>query len=351
MKESPRNMKLTALLSKPKIATQDLAVFFRQFATLISAGIPLLQACIISTSSQHNAVLNKLLSSIKRDLLSGKTLSQSLQQQTEYITPFIQQLIHISEHTGRLDHGLQNIALHLEKSAQLKEQIQRALFYPCLIIIIGLVVTLGMLIFIVPRFAELFHDFPQTLPAISRAIFWLSELTQSYAWLLPLLILAITLIIKKSTYTWLLRLPWIKHVYQTIHLSRFTRQLGMTLTAGIPINQALTLTCNPTQPTSFTIAIKRVNRQVRSGMRLHQAMLNAQCFPPLLIQMTKIGEESGQLDSLLLKSADIMDQEIERLLNRLIQLLEPLIMVILGVLIGGLVTGMYLPIFKLGSII
>lgn len=333
------------------ISTHDMSIFFRQFATLISAGIPIINACTMLEASQQQPLVHKLINSIKYDLLSGKTLSASLLRHPQHIDALTHQLVHISEHTGKLDVMLQNIAQHLEKKLSVSEQIQRALFYPCIVAGTGVLITLAMLIFIVPRFAELFHEIPGNIPPLTQAIFTLATLVKQSAWALLFLPILFYIARRYRKQPLLTRLPIIKRHLLHVQLARFTRNLAITLSAGIPISNALALAVQPGSDPVFNNTIKRLSRHVRSGVQLHRAMRSFPCFTPLLIQMTKTGEEAGQLDTMLFKTADMMDCEIERLLNRFSQLLEPLIMMILGVLIGGLVTGMYLPIFKLGSVI
>lgn len=330
--------------------TRDLVIFFRQFATLIAAGIPIVNACTVLETTLPKPAMQKLIKTIKKDLKNGKALSGSLQHHPHHIDPLLLQLVRISEHTGKLDVMLQSIAQHLEKKLQFREQIHRALFYPCLVAIMGLLITLIMLTVIVPRFAELFPDVPN-LPLLTRAIFLLSTLIRQYGWILPIVPLILYLLKRYQKFTLLTKLPFLKYYLRQIHLAYFTRNLGVTLGAGIPIGSALTLAIHPHSEVEFESAIKKLGRQVRSGMQLHRAMRLSPLFPPLLLQMTQTGEEAGQLENMLLKTADMLDSDIEHALNRFSQLLEPLIMVILGVLIGGLVTGIYLPIFKLGNII
>jgi type IV pilus assembly protein PilC len=344
-------MQMKLLNFTKRITTRELSVFFRQFATLIAAGIPIINACTMLEASQPQPQLYKFINSIKHDLLSGKTLSTSLRRHPQHINALIHQLVHISEHTGKLETILQTIASQLEKKLLFREQIQRALFYPCIIATTGMIVTLAMLLFIVPRFAELFHDMPGAIPPFTQAIFALSSFARHASWALLSLPLVTYFIWHYRRQTWLTHVPWIKSHLRYIQLAHFTRHLGITLSAGIPIATALSLVAQTSHDALFLTTLKQLGRQVRCGMQLHRAMHTSNLFSPLLIQMTKTGEEVGQIDHMLLKTADIMDADIERVLNRFSQLLEPLIMIVLGVLIGGLVTGMYLPIFKLGSII
>jgi len=330
---------------------RESAIFFRQFATFIAAGIPIINACDMLLAAKHKPPTQSLLQHIKRDLLAGKPLSASLQRYPNFTDHLLSQLIYISECTGKLDNMLLTIADHLEKAVAFREQVRRALFYPSIVAITGLIITLIMLIFIVPRFEILFQDLHGTLPFITRVLFALSAcLRQSYWFAIPL-IAAATYITRHKKWHLLQQLPMIKSHLSEARLARFTRNLAITLQAGIPISNALTIASHSNNNPPFTHNVRQLSRRVRSGTSLHHALQVSPIFPPLLIQLCKTGEDTGQLDLMLFKAAEIMEADIERRLHRFGQLLEPLIMVILGVLIGGLVAGMYLPIFKLGSII
>ncbi|TAK79237.1 MAG: type II secretion system F family protein [Gammaproteobacteria bacterium] len=343
---------------KHSISTRDTALFFRQFATLIAAGVPIIQSCTILEKSQEKTALRLLIYAIKRDILAGKTLSHCLQRYPHYFDPLTVQLIKIGEHTGRLDTMLLIIATHQEKHLAFRKRIQQALFYPVLILITALIITFCMFIFVIPRFAELFQDMQTSLPLLTRLIFYLSaKLRECLFPALALTLVLITLSIRGKYSTPIKRyfqhtfstLPFIHTTLHKIKLTRFVRYLALTLTAGLPITDALALAGASSQDPSFTTAILQLQSKIRTGLSLHRAMETLPHFPTLMTQMVKVGEESGKLESMLDKLADFFESDIDHLLHHLNQLLEPLIMVVLGVLIGGLVIGMYLPIFKLGS--
>lgn len=351
---------LLRLKQNRRINFFDIAVFFRQFATLLAAGIPILQCCEMLEKSQVKTSLRLLIYAIKRELLSGKDLYSSLRIHDRYFTEITCQLIKIGEHTGKLDLILNMIAEDYEKQLAFKKRIYQALFYPCIISITALIVTLSMFLFVVPRFAELFSGTHIQLPALTRWIFFLSALLEQHVYILfsPIIFIAILFLPQHGSRQWkqnisqqLTQLPVIKPLRQKIILAKFARNLAMTFSAGIPIIDALKLTMQADTHAEFTHTVIKLRGKINSGMHLHQAMQSLSYFPDLMIQMVKIGEESGLLDHLLLKVAGFFESDVDDLLNQSTRLLEPLIMLVLGVLIGGLVIGMYLPIFKLGSVL
>lgn len=350
--------KLNALRNKQSITTFDVTVFLRQFATLMTAGIPLVQCCDILEKSQEKPALRLMIYHLKRDILSGQTLFTSMQRHSQYFSATTCQLIKIGEHTGKLDHLLNNIANDQEKSWAMKKQIKNALFYPCFITIIAFIITCSMFIFVVPRFAELFHDMQAKLPTLTLWIFYFSaQLSAHYFVIITIIILSLALlhyyrrIIFNHTYfrQFLFSVPYSKSIYHKIILARFSRQLALTFSAGMSIVDALKLTAESALDLQFSLSILVLRRNMMAGFSLHRAMEPLPYFSQLMLQMVKIGEESGKLDQMLNKIADFFEADIERLMQNLSHLLEPLLMLLLGVLIGGLVIGIYLPIFELGN--
>lgn len=340
------------------VSYTDLTLFWQQFSTLICAGISLIQSCDILEKSQEKRQLRILIYSVKKDIHRGKTLSSSLKLYPHYFDALTCQLIKMGEHTGKLEKVITTIATIHEKNLSLRKHLQQALFYPLIVIGIATLVTLAMFIFIVPRFAELFIHADTPLPLLTRSIFYLAHLTQQYG-LNFLFTLSIILILlgyakykKKFNYNYaelLEKIPLVKACLHKIILARFTRQLAMAFGAAIPITDALKLTAQACGHPKFTRLISQLANQVNTGIPLHLSMQSLNEFPQFMVQMIKIGEESGFLEPMLEKIANLMEADVEQWIALLKQTLEPLIMVVLGVLIGGLVIGMYLPIFKLGS--
>lgn len=354
MKEYLRRFKL-----KQQITAFDIIVFLRQLATLLTAGVPIIQSCDMLANSQEKSALRLLIHAIKRDISAGKQLAQSLQAHPHCFDNLTCQLIKIGEHTGRLDTALETVAAYQEKNWAFKNRLQQALFYPCVISITALAVTVCMLVFVIPRFADLFQATHTTLPLVTMWVFWLAHTLKQHGLLLgSTTLLALMLLIRAMRMpSWrqcqqklLTTLPLIRSCWQKIILARFARHLALTYTAGIPINDALTLTAQIAGHAEFAANVAKLSSKVRSGLQLHQAMLALPAFPALMIQMVKIGEESGMLAQMLHKVADFFESDVDLLLAKFCQLLEPLILLVQGVLIGGLVLAMYLPIFKLGSV-
>lgn len=321
------------------------AIFFRQFATLMQAGIPIDSCCDILAKNQQKPAMSALIVAIKHDLANGHHLSDCLRRHANYFDHLTCQLIHIGEETGKLETMLLSTANYHENTLLFKKNLYQALFYPCVITATALIIFLAMLIFIIPKFSELFQDSHVPLPYLTLFIFRLSALLRTHGWLI---LLALTL----SAFLFKNHFPAIYKPYsRKNNLSRFSRHLALTISAGIPIIQALSIVNVSTSEPYFRHLVLQLQRKINSGLSLYQAMSNEPLFPHLLIQLVKIGEESGQLEAMLSKFADLSEADMSAFLKKLNQLLEPLIMLVLGVLIGGLVIGMYLPVFKLGSTI
>lgn len=350
---------ISTLKQKRKINANDIAVFMRQLATLIAAGIPLVASCELLEKTQEKISLRLLIYQLKKDLLSGKNFFSCLQLHTNYFDSFICQLVQIGEQSGKLDLLLNMIANQLEKKLALKQAIKRALFYPCVICIFAIAMTCMMFITVIPRFAELFRNTQVKLPLFTQSIFYLSEELEYYfSYIIFSLMVLIILFFSKHAKHIRQRLlqsvlasPFIINITKKIILTHFARQLSICLDASIPLLDALKLVANNTKYPHFAKIIVSLRYQISSGMQINQAMNCVKYFPTLMVQMVKIGEESGRLEQMLNKIADFFETETIQFLSYCQQLLEPLIMIMLGVLIGGLVIGMYLPIFKLGTVL
>lgn len=341
-----------------KITALDISIFFRQFATLIAAGVPIIQSCEILLQSQNNLALRAIIAVIKTDLETGKNLALGLRKFPLYFDDFTCHLIHIGEQTGTFVAILKRIAFHKEKMLSFKNKIKQALFYPAIISIVAIIVCLIMLTMIVPRFAELFENTQQSLPAFTLSIIYLSQFIRNYGWVLLFPICSIIALrfyfINFPQYKYALdslKIPILHTFFQKIIITNFVRSLATSLSAGAPITDILKIIAKTSRNNTYTQALRGLQIEISNGQQLHKAMQKNILFPNLLIQMVKIGEESGMLEHMLEKIADLYEADIDYSANNLSHLLEPLIMVILGVLIGGLVIAMYLPIFKLGNVL
>ncbi len=342
---------------KKKMTALDFVIFWRQFATLMMANIPIIQACDVLEKSQSKKSFQLLIQKIKHELLSGKNLFQILRHYKNDFSELTCQLIRMGEHTGKLDFILCTIADHQEKNLAFRKKIKQALFYPCLLSLFIFALTFFMFLFIIPRFAELFQQAHIQLPLLTLWIFLVATQLNQHGLMIIVFMscVGITLyhyfpVLMQSPLRKIInRLPLIASHHKKIILAHFARHLAIALSAGIPIKEALRLSAHVDSSHPFTQTIHALHQQINSGFSLHRAMTHLPAFPDIMIQMIKIGEETGMLEKMLNKTADFFESEIDAFLNQLGLLLEPLIMIILGVLIGGLVISLYLPIFKLGS--
>ncbi|SRR5579883_136002 len=343
-----------------KISALDIAIFFRQLATLTTAGIPIIQSFEIIKRSQEKIPLKKLIHSVKNEIEEGQNLVHSFKKFPDFFDHLTCHLIHVGEQTGKIDTIFQRIAHYKEKSLALKKQIKRAIFYPALVFMISSIISILMLTCVVPRFAELFREMHGSLPYFTKLVITLSDLCCHNLWLgiFPIiLVIFFSMALKKSIQLkqqidqLLIHIPVIGNAIKKIILARLSRSLAITFAAGVPLTDALKIVATACGNSLFTKQFMILRSRIISGEQLHHAMQSLTLFPIMLVQMIKIGEESGTLDQMLEKIADLYESDIEQMVALLSQLLEPLIMVILGVLIGGLVIAMYLPIFKLGTVI
>jgi len=334
----------------------DITLFLRQLGTLSQAGIPILQCFEILYRHQTNIALQNMILAIKIDIEKGLPLLQSLKHYPQYFDKLSTELIHIGLHTGTFSEMLLRVALHKEKIILLYKKIKQALLYPAIITSVAIIVTILMLTFVVPRFEELFNHLQGTLPLFTRIVIYISYCIRQYgiAFFIPVIAFGLFKDILKNSLRiqfLMLHLPYISPYLRKAKVLHFSRNLATTLAAGIPIIDALKLIAESTGSIIYRDAILTLDADIMQGHTLHQAMQKNSLFPNLLAQMIKIGEESGNLEQMLDKIADIYESEIDYFVTNLSHLLEPLIMIVLGVLISGLVIAMYLPIFKLGTLL
>jgi type IV pilus assembly protein PilC len=344
-----------------KISTTDITRFSRQLATLLTASIPLIQALDLLKHGHNKTVMQDLIDSLKTTLEKGGSVTEALSKYPQHFNALYRNLINVGERTGELDHMFDRIASYKEKTDLLKQKIKKALFYPAAVLFVAILVTVAMLIFVVPQFIALFAGFGAQLPFATRVIVALSQFLQQHGWLLLIFIVLLSVslrwIISRSTHfanqidIVLLKLPLIGHILVKAIVARFTRTLATTFAAGLPLADALEAVAGATGNNLYAQATLHIRENVVTGQSLQQALQQTNLFSSLVIQMIDIGEESGTLDAMLNKVATMFEEEVERAADNFGNLLEPLIMIILGIIIGSLVIAMYLPIFKLGSVI
>lgn len=348
-------------LAKGKITDKDVTLFTRQLATMMKSGVPLLQAFDIVSKGHSNLAVARLLGDIKSDIETGSSMSAAFRKHPLYFDDLFCNLIGAGEQAGILDTLLDRLATYKEKTLAIKSKIKSALFYPVAIIVVAFIITAVIMIWVIPAFKTLFEGFGADLPAPTLMIMGMSDFFVSYWWAI---FGSIGGGIWFFMYTWkrseamqstmdrlLLKLPIFGEVIRKATIARFSRTLATMFTAGVPLVEALDSVAGASGNRVYYDATKKIQGEISTGTSLTSAMQAAEVFPNMVIQMTAIGEESGALDSMLSKVADFYEAEVDDAVEALSSLMEPIIMVVLGVLIGGLVIAMYLPIFKMGSVV
>ena len=344
-----------------KIIPKDIAVFSRQLATMMTAGVPLVQAFEIIGRGHEKPAMQDLIMNIKNDVESGTALSHSLEKHPKYFDDLFCNLVDAGEQSGALETLLDKIATYKEKTEELKGKVKKALFYPTAVLVVAFVVSGILLLFVVPQFQELFQGFGADLPAFTQMVINLSEFMQKYWWLVLFGVGAVVFAFingkkrsaafRRSLDKTSLKIPVVGQILEKSAIARFARTLATMFAAGVPLVEAMESVAGATGNAIFQEATLRMKDEVATGTQLQQSMRSTGLFPNMVVQMVAIGEESGSLDEMLGKVADFYEQEVDNLVDGLSSLLEPLIMAILGVVVGGLVIAMYLPIFKLGAVV
>lgn len=344
-----------------KITPADIAIFARQMATMMKAGVPLVQSFEIIGQGHENKSMQKMILGIKTEVEGGVPLAESLSKQPLYFDPLFVNLVGAGEQSGSLETMLDKLATYKEKTEALKAKVKKALFYPIAVLVIAFIVTTILLLFVVPQFQTLFNDFGADLPAMTQFVIDLSEFMQAWWW-------AIAGSIAGTIYTILrikktspkmqeafdriaLQLPVLGDITTKSAIARFSRTLETMSAAGVPLVEAMDSVAGACGNIIYYKASIRIRDEVSQGTQLQTSMRNTGLFPNMAIQMVSIGEEAGSLDNMLAKVADFYETEVDNAVDALTSLLEPLIMAVLGVLIGGLIVAMYLPIFKLGAVV
>ena len=347
--------------STQKVTEKDITLFTRQLATMMKSGVPLLQAFDIVGKGHSNPSVSRLLMDIKTDVETGSSLQQAFKKYPLYFDELFCNLIGAGEAAGILDSLLDRVATYKEKNQAIKSKIKSALFYPVSIIIIAFVITAVIMIFVIPAFKELFSNFGADLPAPTLFIMGISDFFVTWWWLI---FGGIGGSLFTFFYFWkrrkkmqntmgrlMLKLPIFGHLVKIASIARWARTLSTMFAAGVPLVEAFDSVAGAAGNAVYFDATKAIQREVTSGSNMTVAMQNTGVFPSMVIQMVSIGEEAGSLDSMLSKVADFYEGEVDDAVEALSSLMEPIIMVVLGTLIGGMVVAMYLPIFKLGSVV
>ncbi|MCE2572053.1 type II secretion system F family protein [Motilimonas eburnea] len=343
------------------IKPMDIAVISRQIATMLQAGVPLVQSLQMIGKSNEKPTIRDLIGQISAEVETGTPLSDSLRKHPKYFDDLYCDLVQAGEQSGALETLFDRIAVYKEKAEALKSKIKKAMFYPAMVVFVAITVTCILLLFVIPQFEDIFNGFGAELPAFTQLVIGISHLLQQW-WYIMFAIIAVAVFlfrkahmksesVRDNTDKFVLKVPVISNILHKSAMARFARTLSTTFAAGIPLIDALLSAAGASGNYVYRSAILNVRNEVIAGMQMHIAMRTTGVFPDMVTQMIMIGEESGDLDGMLTKVADIYEREVDDAVDALTSLIEPMIMVVLGVVVGGLVIAMYLPIFSLGSVV
>lgn len=347
--------------SGEKIKPVDIALLSRQIATMLSAGVTLIQTIDMIASGHTNKKMRMLLSNIAAGVSAGNPLSETLRKHTDYFDDLYCDLVETGEQSGALETIYDRIAIYKEKSEALKSKIKKAMFYPIAVVVLAFVVTTILLIFVVPQFEQIFSNFGAELPVFTQFVLGISRFLQDYGLVVASLVFVVgtlfarahrnSLKIRDAVDKKALKIPVIGEILKKASVARFTRTLATTFAAGVPLMGALDSAASAAGNALFRDAILFVKKEVSAGIPMHVGMRTTAVFPEMVVQMIAIGEEVGAVDEMLNKVASIYEAEVDNMVDGLTSLLEPMLMTVLGVVIGGLIVAMYLPIFEMGNVV
>jgi len=348
-------------LFSPSIKPGDIAQFARMLTTMMRSGVPMVQSLEMIASSSSNASVRELVSKIATDIEGGASLGVALSRHPKYFDRLFVNLVKAGEQAGTLENMLEKVATYKEKSELLKSKIKKAMMYPIIVVVAAVVVSSIMLIWVIPQFKSVFSGFGADLPAFTLWVIGLSEWLQAYWWipLVGMIVIGYSFSTAKRTSKPFarfidkvsLKIPIIGGILNLSAIARFSRTLSTMFAAGVPLVEAMDSVAGATGNALYEEATMRMKEDTSRGVQLNTAMQTTQIFPNMVVQMTRIGEESGRLEEMLGKVAEYYEEQVDSLVDTLAKQIEPLIMAVLGVIVGGLVIAMYLPIFKLGSVV
>lgn len=343
---------------EPKITTKDLVVFTRQFATMIDAGLPLVQCLDILSAQQENSTFKRILITVKEDVESGSTFADALRKHPKAFDELFVNLVAAGEVGGILDTILNRLAAYIEKAMKLKKQVKSAMTYPTTIVSIAVVVIGVILVFVIPAFEKMFADFGGALPAPTQVVINMSNFVQDYILVIIGFIILSIFAFKKVYATqkgrdaideFALKLPIFGILIRKVAVAKFTRTLGTMVSSGVPILDGLDIVAKTAGNRTVEKAIIKVRQSISEGNTIAEPLTKSGVFPPMVCQMIAVGEQAGSIDTMLNKIADFYDDEVDDAVANLTAMMEPLLMLFLGTTVGGLVIAMYLPIFKLAG--
>jgi len=347
--------------SDKKITAMDIAMVTRQIATMLAAGVPIVTTLEMLGRGHEKPKMRELLGTIVTDVQAGIPLSDSLRPHRQYFDDLYVDLVAAGEHSGSLDAVFDRIATYREKAEALKSKIKKAMFYPAAVVIVAVLVTALLLLFVVPQFEDIFNGFGAELPAFTQLIIEISRWLQA-SWYIFVIAIIIAIwsfkrahlnsqVFRDRVDEFVLKIPAIGDILHKGAMARFARTLATTFAAGVPLIDGLESAAGASGNAVYRKALTKVRSEVMAGMQMNVAMRTTGLFPDMLIQMVMIGEESGSLDNMLNKVANIYEMQVDDAVDGLSSLIEPIMMVVIGTVVGGLIVGMYLPIFEMGNVV
>ena len=358
VRTKPRDITIPGLSAK--VSDKDIVVFTRQFATMIDAGLPLVQCLEILASQQDNKTLKKTLTEIRQAVEGGSTFAAALKQHPKVFSSLYANMVEAGEAGGILDTILNRLAGYMEKAMGLKKKVKSALIYPTTIITVAVAVVTFLLVFVIPTFKAMFEGFGAALPLPTAIVLEISRLVRSYFWAGIVATAGVIIAIRwwygtsagrTNIDRLLLRMPIIGILIRKVAVAKFTRTLGTLISSGVAILDGLDITARTAGNKIVEMAVLRTRASIAEGKTIAEPLRESGVFPPMVVQMIAVGEQTGALDAMLGKIADFYDEEVDTAVANLTSLLEPLLMVFLGVVVGGVVIAMYLPIFKLVTVV
>lgn len=360
LKEAPKDIFANIAMFQPKVTGKDVVIFTRQLSTMIDAGLPLVQSLEILASQQDNATFKKILNEVRMDVETGTTFADAMKKHPKVFDNLYCNMVEAGEVGGIMDTILRRLANFMEKNMVLIKKVKGAMTYPAICLAISLIITMVILLFVVPVFSKMFADFGSALPGPTQIVVDISEFTKKYWYIFIGGIFVIIALIKKVYATdkgamlidrLLLVAPIIGTLMRRIAVAKFTRTLGTMIQSGVPILDALQVVAKTAGNRVIEQAVFRIADSITEGRTIAEPLEETGVFPSMVVQMITVGESTGALDAMLEKIADFYDGEVDQAVDNLTSAIEPLMMVFLGGLIGGLVIAMYLPIFKMASVV
>ncbi len=347
-------------LRKPHVSTKELSVFTRQFATMINAGLPLVQCLSILSQQADNAFFKKTIQDVMSDVETGMTLAEALARHPNVFSRLYVNMVEAGESGGVLDNIFARLAVYLEKAEALKRKVKGAMTYPAIVLFVAVGATTFMLLFIIPTFAKLFLDFGGELPMPTKIVLALSGILRNWWWAMAGSVIGSVFALKsyykkehgrRTLDRVMLRSPVLGNVIRKASVARFTRTLGTLISSGVPILEGLDITARTAGNAVVEDAILKTRASISEGNTIAEPLKSCEVFPPMVTQMVAVGEETGALDEMLSKIADFYEDEVDAAVEAMTAVIEPAMIVVMGVLVGGMLVAMYLPMFKLVTVI